>query len=82
MSIIYLSGLTTSNYGLLRYIHLVTHLSAVLVLGAYSAFLISSLSSRTVNLPFTTLAGLVEDGSYKFGVSNSSAEFRIFKVRF
>lgn len=78
--IILRTGISTSNYALLRYLHVVTHMTGILILSAYSAFLISALSSRTVNLSFDTLAGLAEVNNYKFGVSDGSAEYKIFKA--
>lgn len=74
------TGLPFSKFASVRLIHLVTHLTAILILGAYSAFLISSISSRYLDLPFHTLQGLTENEEYKFGVSEGSAEYKILRV--
>jgi len=53
---------------------------SMLVMAAYSAFLISSLAVQHQHLPFRDLQGLLHDGSYKLVVMRNSPEFNIFYV--
>ena len=64
----------------IRIIHLVIHLTGVVVLASYSAALISSLAVKTFVMPFTTMEGLLEDGTYRFGVVGDSADYSFFQV--
>ncbi|XP_031367534.1 glutamate receptor U1-like [Apis dorsata] len=62
-----------------RMVHLSVHLTAVVVIAAYSAALISYLAIKTFAMPFTTMKGLLEDGSYRFAVVANSAEYTFFQ---
>ena len=54
---------------------------AVVLMAAYSAFLVSSLAVQHRNLPFRDLQGLLHDGSYRLGVLRNGSDFSIFSVR-
>jgi hypothetical protein len=55
-------------------------MTSLVLLAAYSAFLISSLAVERRHLPFSDLQGLVYDGSFKLGVVDNSSTLDIFKV--
>jgi hypothetical protein len=55
-------------------------MTSLVLIAAYSAFLISSLAVQHHDLPFRDLQGLLEDGSYRLGVLTDSYEFNIFEV--
>lgn len=63
-----------------RMIHFITHSAAVVILASYSAALISFLTVETVNLPFTTIDGLVRDNTYKLGVQSGSSDLFLLEV--
>lgn len=63
-----------------RLVHLSVHLTAVVVLAAYSAALISFLAVKTFAMPFTTMGGMLADGSYRFAVIGDSADYTFFQV--
>jgi hypothetical protein len=62
-------------------VHFVIHITAVVILAAYSAALISFLTLKTFVMPFTTMEGLLKDKTYRFGVIGDSADFSFFRVR-
>ncbi|CAB0033014.1 unnamed protein product [Trichogramma brassicae] len=64
----------------IRIIHLVIHFTGVILVAAYSAALISFLAVKVFVMPFTTMLGLLEDGSYKFGVVKDSADYGFFQT--
>lgn len=66
----------------IRMINVVIHLTGVIMLAAYSAALISFLAIKVFVMPFTSMEGLLEDGSYKFGVVRDSADYSFFQVKF
>ncbi|XP_043272684.1 probable glutamate receptor [Venturia canescens] len=72
-------GMEQSLLDPIRIIHLVIHLTGVVVLAAYSAALISSLATKTFVMPFTTMEGFLRDGTYRFGVVGDSADFGFFQ---
>ncbi|XP_066595983.1 glutamate receptor U1-like [Prorops nasuta] len=72
-------GLQHSALDPVRMVHVVIHLTGVVVVAAYSAALISFLAVKTFTMPFTTLEGLLNDGSYKFGVIQNSADYSFFQ---
>jgi len=55
-------------------------MTSLVLLAAYSAFLISSLAVEPRDLPFRDLQGLVYDGSYKLGVVDNTSTINIFDV--
>jgi len=63
-----------------RIVILTAYLTSLVLLAAYSAFLISSLAVQPRNLPFRDLQGLVYDGSYKLGVVDNTSTINIFDV--
>lgn len=72
-------GMEPSSLDSVRLVHLSVHLMAVVVLAAYSAALISYLAIKTFVMPFTTMQGLLDDGSYRFAVLDESADFSFFE---
>ncbi|XP_039314127.1 uncharacterized protein LOC105207569 [Solenopsis invicta] len=68
-------GTKPSTLNSIRLIQLVIHLLAVVIVAAYSAFLISYLAVKTFVMPFTTMDGLLQDKTYRFGVIKDSADY-------
>ncbi|XP_070155700.1 probable glutamate receptor [Polyergus mexicanus] len=68
-------GMQQSTLDPVRMVHLVTYLTAVIILAAYSAALISFLTVNTFVMPFTTMDGLLKDGSFRCGVIGNSAYY-------
>ncbi|XP_046746480.1 probable glutamate receptor isoform X4 [Diprion similis] len=71
-------GIMPSSMTTARTIHLAIHLTAVILLAAYSGALVSFLAVQMFTMPFTTMEGLLEDGTYRFGVVSKSAEYNLF----
>jgi hypothetical protein len=63
-----------------RIVMLTTYVTSIVLMAAYSAFLISSLAVQRQHLPFRDLQGLFDDGSYRLGVARDSSYFNIFSV--
>nr|UEN71271.1 ionotropic receptor 2 [Gregopimpla kuwanae] len=72
-------GMEQSLLDPIRMVHQVIHLTGVVVLAAYSAALISSLATKTFVMPFKTMEGLLQDGTYRFGVIGESADYSFFQ---
>ncbi|EFN82107.1 Glutamate receptor delta-1 subunit [Harpegnathos saltator] len=72
-------GMKQSSLDPVRMVHFVIHITAVVILAAYSASLISFLAVSTFVMPFTTMDGLLKDGTYRFGVIGDSADFSFFQ---
>lgn len=72
-------GMEPSTLDPIRIVHLSIHLTAVVVLAAYSAALISFLAIKTFIMPFTTMEGLLADGTYRFAVVGDSADYSFFQ---
>ncbi|XP_071865855.1 glutamate receptor U1 isoform X2 [Bombus fervidus] len=72
-------GMEPSPLDPTRLVHLNVHLTGVVVLAAYSAALISFLAIKTFVMPFTTMEGLLKDGTYRFGVVGDSADYSFFQ---
>nr|QNL15103.1 ionotropic receptor 6 [Aulacocentrum confusum] len=72
-------GMEMSMTDSVRIIHLVIHVTAVIILAAYSAALISALAVKTFIMPFTTMKGLLDDATYRFGVIGASADYSFFQ---
>ncbi|XP_078039267.1 putative glutamate receptor isoform X2 [Augochlora pura] len=72
-------GMEPSQLDAIRLVHLSVHLAAVVVLAAYSAALISFLAVKTFVMPFTTMEGMLADGSYRFAVIGDSADYSFFQ---
>ena len=53
---------------------------SLVLLAAYSAFLISSLAVYDPDLPFRDLQELLNDGSYRIGVERDSYNYKMFHV--
>jgi hypothetical protein len=64
-----------------RVLFLAAHMTAVVLLAAYSAGLISSLTMESMNLPFSTFEELLNAGTHAVGVVNNSAAVWLFTVR-
>lgn len=65
----------------LRAIHLITYLTAIIIMAAYAAALISFLAIKTDYIPFTTMQGLIDDNTYKMGVVTGSSDHILLKVQ-
>ena len=63
-----------------RILCIATYLTVIILPAAYSASLISFLAVQIVELPFTTLEGLMEHGSYQLGVLANSSAINYFDV--
>jgi hypothetical protein len=63
-----------------RIVILTSYMTAMVVMAAYSAFLISSLAVQQRDLPFRDLQGLLNHGSYKLGVLANASDFNRFSV--
>ena len=63
-----------------RIVVFTAYMTSLVLLAAYSAFLISSLAVQPRDLPFRDLQGLVYDGSYKLGVVDNTSTINIFDV--
>ncbi|XP_058797737.1 probable glutamate receptor [Phymastichus coffea] len=72
-------GHETSAVDSIRIINAVVHLTGVVILAAYSAALISFLAIKVFIMPFTTMDGLLEDGSYQLGTVRDSADYNFFR---
>jgi hypothetical protein len=55
-------------------------MTSLVLMAAYSAFLISSLAVQHHDLPFKDLQGLLQDGSYRLGVLKNGYPFYRFQV--
>jgi hypothetical protein len=64
-----------------RIVILIWCMTSLVLLAAYSAFLISSLAVQPRDLPFRDLQGLLHDGSYRLSVERNSYIFNLFDVR-
>jgi hypothetical protein len=63
-----------------RIVIFTSYMTSLVVMAAYSAFLISSLAVQHQHLPFRDLQGLLYDRSYRLGVLGNSYQFSIFYV--
>jgi len=63
-----------------RIVNLTLCLTSMVLLAAYSAFLISSLAVQHRVLPFTDLQGLLHDGSYRLGTEKDNNIHNMFYV--
>lgn len=66
----------------MRLVFLSVYVSSIVILAMYSASLMSFLALSTPRLPFSTLEGYIEDGTYKLIVMKNSAEYDIPTVSF
>jgi hypothetical protein len=55
-------------------------MTSMVLMAAYSAFLISSLAVKHRTIPVKDIQGLLDDGSYRLGVLKDSSYFDIFQV--
>jgi hypothetical protein len=56
-------------------------MTSLVLMAAYSAFLISSLAVQRQDLPFRDFHGFLHDGSYKLGVVRNTSQFSTLQVR-
>ena len=63
-----------------RIVILTSYMTSLVLMAAYSAFLVSSLAVQHHDLPFRDLQGLLYDGSYKLGVKRDTSYFNTFNV--
>jgi hypothetical protein len=61
-------------------VNFTSHVTSLVLMAAFSAFLISSLTVQPRGLPFRDLQGLLHDGSYKLGVVENNFIFNLFAV--
>jgi len=65
-----------------RVVYLTSLLCAIVLMAGYAGNYISFLSSgRPLVMPFTSLHGMLEDGSYPLGAMSRSAQVNYFDVR-
>ena len=64
----------------LRLAYFSMFLCSFIVLSLYSASLISYLTVPVSNLPFSTMEGFAQDGSYQMIVKKDGSEYEMFKV--
>jgi hypothetical protein len=55
-------------------------MTSLVLMAAYSAFLISSLAVQRQYLPFRDFRELLHDGSYKLGVVRNTSQFNTLQV--
>ncbi|XP_011175399.2 uncharacterized protein LOC105207561 [Solenopsis invicta] len=72
-------GMKQSTLDPIRIVQLVIHVLAVVIVAAYSAALVSHLAVKTFVMPFTTMDGLLQDKTYRFGVIKDSADYNLFQ---
>jgi hypothetical protein len=65
-----------------RLVYITAYFTALVLLAAYSAALISSLTVYRSNLPFQDLEGILMDRTYKLGVLDKSEMFYSVSVRY
>ena len=63
-----------------RIVILMSYMTSLVLVAAYSAFLISSLAVQLQDLPFRDLKGLLYDGSYRLSIEKNSFIFNLFDV--
>jgi len=63
-----------------RIVIFMSYMTSLVILAAYSAFLISSLAVQHRDLPFRDLKGLLHDGSYRLSIERNSYIFNLFDV--
>jgi hypothetical protein len=63
-----------------RIVILTASVVSMVLMAAYSAFLISSLAVQRQHLPFRDLQGILDDGSYRLGVFRGGSYFNMFRV--
>jgi hypothetical protein len=61
-------------------VYFTAYVAGLVLVAAYSAALVSFLTVQRSELPFTSFQGLLEDGTYKLGVTKG-AEVSYFSVR-
>lgn len=66
----------------IRLIIILTRLTALFIVPAYSAFLLSFILHPNVKLPFKDIKGFVQDGSYQFGFDADGNYDGVFNVSF
>ena len=63
-----------------RIVILTSYMTSLVLIAAYSAFLISILAVERQDLPFRDLQGLLDDGSFRLGVVPNTSQFNILNV--
>jgi hypothetical protein len=63
-----------------RLVYITAYFTALVLLAAYSAALISSLTVYRSNLPFQDLEGILRDKTYKLGVMDKSEMYYTISV--
>lgn len=70
----------TASSTTVRAVMLTSYMTSLVLFAGYSAYLVSSLTVQHATLPFTSLLGLLEDGSYSLGLIQNSAHLNVFDV--
>jgi hypothetical protein len=65
-----------------RVIFLTTHLTAVIILTSYSAFLVSFITTRVYELPFNSFEEFLKAGTHYLVTEPYSSQTTYFKVQF
>jgi len=65
-----------------RVIFLTTHLTAVIILTCYSAYLVSSITTKVYELPFNSFEEFLKAGTHHLVVEPHSSQITYFKVQF
>jgi hypothetical protein len=63
-------------------VFLTTHLTAVIVLTSYSAYLVSFVTTRVFELPFDSFEEFLKAGTHQLAVEPFSSQIMYFKVEF
>ncbi|XP_034940357.1 uncharacterized protein [Chelonus insularis] len=72
-------GMPKSTIASINVVQFTTHLTAIIILAAYSGILTSSLTINNFVAPFATMEGFIKDGSYRMGVLGNSAYYDFFQ---
>lgn len=65
----------------IRVIFLTTHLTAVIMLTSYSAYLVSLITTRVYGLPFNSFEEFLKAGTHRLAVEPHSSQTMYFKVQ-
>jgi hypothetical protein len=63
-----------------RLVYCLSFATASVLLAAYSGILISVMATKHEALPFSDLGGLLQSGTYQFGVLKDAEEVTFFSV--
>lgn len=63
-----------------RAVELTSYMTSLVLFAGYSAYLVSSQTVQHTVLPFRSLQGLLDDGSYGLGLAQNSSHLNLFDV--